>query len=296
MSRKIWIPASIAVLIASLATAGLLVRSTETAPEARFPISFRDDEGVLTRVLRSPNRVVALGPHLTESIFRLGKGHLLIATAGGETSPPEALVLPKVASGPSVDTVTIGKLAPDLVIAAGADHGGYRKLLRDAGIDVVTLEASSIADALADIRKLGRLLAVLDRAEALTKAIASSVDRNTQQGSTRVFVEAFYPPLSSAGSQGFVADLVRKAGGMIVPEGTGSQIGPEQVAAADPTVYLAPASSAQAAPLAVRPGFASIEAITRGRTAVIPDELLFGPGPRMGEAVRLIAAALKAVD
>lgn len=283
--------ALLALAIAAGAFAALNRKDTEDA--GAFPYRLTDDDGVRTMVPRRPERIVTLGPHFTETVFRLGLGDAVVGIAGGETTPPEATALPIVLNDDgSPNTVRIGELAPDLVIAAGDDHGGYRQRLRQAGIDVVTLRATNIDDALADMVEVGRLTGRTERAETMVAGIRSALDSARVEGATKVFVEVLYPPLVSAGADGYVADIVRAAGGALVaPSASQGQTTSEAVAALNPDVYVV--ASSEPLNVGARPGFGAIAAVKAGRVKTVPEDLLLYPGPRMVEAVRLVASALR---
>lgn len=291
MSRSI--KAVVALLAAAIAAGALVaLNSKEPKDPGAFPYRLTDDDGVRTTIPRRPERIVTLGPHFTETLFRLGLGDAVVGIAGGETTPAEATTLPTVLNEDgSPNTVRIGELAPDLVIAAGSDHGGYRQRLRQAGIDVVTLKAVSIDDAIADMVTVGRLTGRTGRAETMVAGIRSALaSARVTQGKAKVFVEILYPPLTSAGTGGYLSSVVSAAGGVLVAPSQ-AQTTPDAVAALAPEIYLV--ASSDPVDVGSRPGYAAISAVKSGRVRTVPEDLLLYPGPRLVEAVRAVASALR---
>lgn len=287
--------AAVALLASAIAVGAFLALNRGPAEDrGAFPYRLTDDEGVRTTIPRRPEHIVTLGPQFTETLFRLGLGDAVVGIAGGETTPPEATALPIVLNEDGTpNTVRIGELAPDLVIAAGADHGGYRQRLRQAGIDVVTLNATSIDDALADMVEVGRLTGRAERAETMVAGIRSALaSARVAEGAKKVFVEILYPPLTSAGTGGYLSNIVGAAGGVLVaPSPSQAQTTPDAVAGLGPEIYLV--ASADPVDVGSRPGFGAIPAVRSGRVRTVPEDLLLYPGPRLVEAVRRVASALR---
>lgn len=259
-----------------------------------FPYTLTDDAGVKVTVRSRPARIVALGPHFTETLFRLGLGDSVVGTSGAETFPLEATAIASVLSDDGTpNTVRIGELAPDLVIVSGPDHGGYKQRLRGAQIAVVTLDATGLPDSLDDMIKVGRLVGRGDRAFRMVDGIRTSLARSSTSGTTKVFIEALYPPLVQTGSKGYLADLVEAAGGELVATAESqTEITPAEVAALFPDIYLAGSLGTSAEDIAKRPGFASIPAVAGGKVGLVSDDLLFFPGPRCVAAIKAIRAAM----
>lgn len=253
---------------------------------------------------REPAAIVCLGAQFTETLFALGLGSKVAGVSGGETHPPEATALPRVVGddGVTPDAGTIAGMRPDLVLAAGAPGAPWKAALREAGIPVVTFDATSLADALADIRTVGRLAGASDRAAELAGSLEAAGARIAAAVAGRalptVFVEAgvTYPPLVTATPRSLLGDLVARAGGKLVTEDGPEEYPewpPERLLQADPEVYLVPRSvAAFADDVGQRRGFEGLQAVRKGRVHVLDDALVFVPGPRIVEGLRGIAAAL----
>lgn len=295
--------ALLAAALLLLAGCGLPGRGPAPDPAAAFPLTLTDDAGVRVTIRRRPARIVAVAPHLTEVLFAVGAGDRVAGASGGETHPPEAMVLPRVTGDDGLaDGAAILALRPDLVLAAVGDSA-WTAPVTAAGVPVVTLQAHSIAEVLADIRTVARLAGAAGPGDSLARRLeaeAREVVRGVQgRPAVTVFVESgvAYPPLVAAGPASMAGDLVARAGGRIVSAdvpGPAAEWPLDRLLAADPEVYLAGlAGAGSPEAVAARAGFAGLRAVREGRVRVIDDDLLFLPGPRAVEGLRAVAGALR---
>ncbi|MGH7425145.1 MAG: ABC transporter substrate-binding protein, partial [Candidatus Methylomirabilales bacterium] len=165
---------------------------------------------------RRPGRIVSLAAQHTETLFALGRGASVVGVLGGETLPPEAMVLPRVigedpfAPEPSL----VAGLGPDLILASGAKGAAWKEALRQEGFVVATLNAAGVEDALTDILTVGKLTGSLPEAERLTGRLRSQLDAIRQKVSEEpaptVFLETglAFPPLEGATGASFPGDVV----------------------------------------------------------------------------------------
>lgn len=271
---------------------------------AAFPITVVDDDGVSVTIDREPARIVTFAPSLTETLFALGLGGRIVGVSGPyDDVPPAAADLPEVGGAgdfgvdPNLETVV--SLEPDLFVTiAGGD--AWKQRLRDLGVTVFTLDATDIADLLADIRTLGIVTGARAAAEDLAMAMADDIDAMEAEAAAsprvRCFFEVFYPPLVAAGPGTFVFDLLERGGCDPVTASASStypEWSVEDLVADPPDVYLVSSDAGvDAAGVAARPGFDAIPAVTAGRIAVIDADLVTRPGPRIVDGLRAIIAAL----
>ncbi|MDT0308842.1 ABC transporter substrate-binding protein [Streptomyces sp. DSM 44917] len=199
---------------------------------AGFPVTV-ENCGVSTTYEAPPERVVTIHQHPAELMLALG---LQDAMAG--TAYPDSAVLPEyreayeaipelAAEEPSFEQVL--EAEPDLVYggygsAFAEREGRSRQAFEDAGIAThlnreycedgpVTLE-----DAYEEIRTVGRIFGVPDRAEELVAELAGRADAAAEavRGAdpVRVFVyDSGESAPFTAGGLGLGQDLIRRAGG-----------------------------------------------------------------------------------
>src|SRR5690554_2683501 len=65
---------------------------------------------------RPADRVITLAPHVTELIYAAGGGDKMVATVNSSNYPLEALALPRVGDGLSINAEQLLNLQPDLIV------------------------------------------------------------------------------------------------------------------------------------------------------------------------------------
>ena len=261
------------------------------------PLQLTDDRGATVQLDRAPQRVVSLLPSLTETVCALGECARLVGVDRYSNHPAEVRRLPQLGGGldPSVEAVVA--LRPDVVLIAGSAPAAQR--LEALGLKVLALEPRNLADVQRVSGVLGTLLQVPDpqRLWRAMEAEVAAAARSLPPGArnARVYFEVGAGPYA-AGTSSFIGELLQRLGvrNIVGPElGAFPKLNPEFVVRADPDVVLVGERNAQG--LRQRPGWAGMRALREGRLCVFPEaesDVLVRPGPRMGEAARLLARCI----
>ena len=256
-----------------------------------------DDRGVAVSLPQPPQRIVSLLPSITESVCALGGCGRLVGVDRYSNWPASVRALPQLGGGidPNVEAVFAQK--PDLVLLAKSSRVTER--LEALGLKVLVLEPKSHADMRRVLEKLGQVLGT-DDALRVWRTIDASVSAAAQSlpdrvRRTRVYFEVNNGPYA-AGESSFMGETLTRLGARnIVPAALGPfpKLNPEFVVRANPDLIMVSERSAQG--LDQRPGWAGIRAVREGRICRFkPEEsdVLVRPGPRMGEAARIMARCL----
>ena len=261
------------------------------------PIEITDERGVQVSLPRAPQRIVTLLPSLTESVCALGACERLIGVDRYSNSPASVRALPQLGGGIDPNVEAIVALKPDVVLLAKSSRVTQR--LETLGLKVLVLEPKTHADVKRVLDQLGRVLQA-DDPQRVWRAIDASVSAAAQSLSpaakaTRVYFEVNSGPYG-AGESSFIGETLTRLGVKnIVPAALGPfpKLNPEFVVRANPDLIMVSVRSA--AGMEQRPGWASIRAVRDGRICrFAPEEsdVLVRPGPRMGEAARIMARCL----
>ena len=269
---------------------------------AHAGITVTDDRGVAVALAASPTRIVSLLPSLTEAVCELGGCARLVATDRYSNHPASVHALPKTGGLDDANIEIIVALKPDVVLLGLSSRVIDR--LEALGVTVVVLEPRSNADVRRVLGRLGLLLAgpagaatgerVWQRLQHEIDAAARTVPAEAR--GLRVYYEVDSAPYA-AGESSFIGEtLARLHAKNIVPASLGPfpKLNPEFVVRADPQLIMVHQRSADR--LGDRPGWQNIRAMREQRVCRFSAEegdVLSRPGPRMGEAARLMARCLR---
>lgn len=193
---------------------------------------------------RAPERIISLGPSITESLFLLGAGDRIAGVTTYCIRPPEAQKKEKVGSVTDINIEKIYSLRPDLVIATSLTDRRSIEKLRRLGIRVEEFGlARNFKELCENFIRLGRLvgkekeaLKIVKRAEEELIRIRKSIKGLPEP---RVFIQVGSKPLFTMTKDTFVNDLIELAGGINIakdsPSGLWSR---EMVVEKDPDVII----------------------------------------------------------
>lgn len=253
-----------------------------------------------------PQRVVSLLPSLTETVCVLGACDRLVGVDRHSNWPQRVQALPKLGGLNDTSVEGIVALKPDLVLLAQSARVTER--LRSLGLKVVTIEPQTNADVEAALRQVAALLGLpAQTAESVWKQINAEFPSPVgfappaPAASTAPMREkTVYFEVGSgfaAGQASFVGEWLTRLGAPnAVPAslGTFPRLNPEFVVRANPWLIIT--SEREAASLAQRPGWATLDAVKAGRVCGLSpaqSEVVGRPGPRMAEAARALAGCLR---
>jgi iron complex transport system substrate-binding protein len=254
-----------------------------------------------------PPRVVSIGGDLTEIVYALGGGGMLVGVDTTSTWPAEAEELAKVGYMRQLAVEGILSLAPDLVLAAGdAGPESVLERLAQTGVDVrVAPHEASVAGVVAKIRFVGDALGRTAEADdAVARFAAGMAEVETAVANVAVHPRVLF--LLSAASGSLMAAGTGTSADAIIALARGENavagfegykpVNAEAMIAAAPDVLLLP-SHAVAEPgrldaILSEPALAATPAVRNQRVVVIDSLLLLGFGPRTPQAVLELARAL----
>ena len=257
-----------------------------------------DERGVRVELPRPPQRVVTVLPSLTESVCALGACDRLVGVDRYSNWPEQVRALPQLGGGIDPNVEAIAALRPDAVLLAKSSRVTQR--LEALGLKVLVLEPKSHADVQRVLDKLDQVLGTHE-APRVWRVIDASVSAAAQSVPARAKGKRVYFEINStpyaAGESSFIGETLARLGMKnIVPARLGPfpRLNPEYVVRANPDLIMVSVRSAQG--LEQRPGWGGIRAVREGRICRFTAEesdVLVRPGPRMGEAARLMARCLQ---
>ncbi len=257
-----------------------------------------------------PQRIVSLAPSITDSLLALGLVRHLAGVTDLCVLPPGMEHIKRVGRPESIRAADLIGLHPDFILAAGEENSpGQIAEWRLSGLPLWVSSPSTVRQAVADLRDL----VMMFPSEAALQSIVwldRSVDWMTgslPEKRLRVFCPRARRGTAedtqsweAAGKESYAGDLLFLCGAEALsgenPSGPYAAVTPEEVAAAAPEVILLagdpfPFSEADAA--AIRSRMPEIPAVKNNRIHTVDGKLLFWPGVKLGEALRLLPAILR---
>ena len=259
--------------------------------------------------VQAPKRIISLVPAVTEMLFAIGAGDEVVGVSSYDRFPAEATTRPKVGALIDPDFERILSLKPDLVVVYGSQAELIARLGR-ARLPLFHYRHAGLSDVTSTIRELG----VADRARGEANDVAAAIERDIAAVRARVagrprprtaLVFGREPGTLrniyvSAGI-GFMHDMLDAAGGADVfadVKRQSLQATTEVLLARAPEVIVEVHASEGWTPERIARerqvwnGLPSLPAVRTGRIYMLTDDRLSIPGPRVAEAIRLLADVL----
>lgn len=236
-------------------------------------------------------RVITLAPHVTEMVFAAGAGHKLVATVTASNYPPEALAVPRVGDGLSINAEQLLTLQPDLIIGWQQTQAIEKltPLLTSLNIPVVYSEPRRLDDIPNDIERLGAKLGTAPAANAaaqnLRNQLAALRATYAHRTPVPVFIEVGTNPLYTLGNDPLTNDAIKSCGGVNV-FGDAGLVAPavpaESVLVRRPqVVIIADTRPAEIARRARYWATLRLDAARQNHVYRIDPDMLVRPGPRL---------------
>lgn len=248
-------------------------------------------------------RIVAHTCSNTEIVCALGRADWLVGVDDHSDHPPDVVGrLPRIGADIDIDVGKIVQLKPDLVITSLTVPGHERCLerIRDAGLPHLVTRPHSLADVASDIRRIGRALGAVRRAER----IAGRFDALTQDAPNPdplpVLVEWWPKPVIAPGRRSWVNEMLALAGGFnpfadIDAEST--EISTAQAVAAGPEAIVmswcgVAEDKYHPHVVARREGWQGVPAIRNRSIHAVSEAWLGRPGPRLLDGIERLRAVI----
>ena len=284
---------------------------TNTRPDfaSTGAISFHDARGKEISLDDPAIKIVSLLPSITEYIFELDQGHLLIGRSDWCRHPAAALEVEVVGGLDKAIEERLIALKPDVILVSKMMRDEQIQHLESLGLTVVVFDHQNWDAVLSDLEVLGKvlgnegdiktLISWLDRKRSIVRMEVESLE-----GSAPIPTAVLYAlkPLYTAGAGTFVDELITLSGGINVASDLSSPwptLSMEGLLEKQPEVILI---STEAGPqeellgniqaLAQDPVWGQLSAFQNHRVYILDGDTLAVPGPRQSVALAQIAAAL----
>ncbi len=265
-----------------------------------YPMTVVDSYGREVILERQPQRVIAMAPSITETVFALGAQSRLVGRTEYCDYPEEAAEIPTAGSLMTPNMERIIELEPDLVIASTHFPEEAVKTLEGLGIDVVVfVPQESFEGTYKVIESVGRVLGRVDEALAIREAIEDKVLEVRERveglpGKRVYFVVGFgeYGDFT-AGGDTFINEMIEMAGGENIAgdvEGWGYSL--EKIIEKDPEVIIITKFFGLKEAFETTPNYMDLNAVKNGELHGLDINEIERQGPRSGLGLESLAKAI----
>lgn len=250
----------------------------------------------------NPHRVVCLAPSLTETVYALGLGAVVVGLTDFTDYPPEVKTKPSVGGLTDASLEKIISLHPDLVLAmAEVNPEETVDELEHVGIPVYVVSPAGLPGIMASIQHVGDALNQTSDAVKLLKRLqgqrAAVVARVQGVARLKVFAVIWYDPVITAGRKSFITDVISAAGAESVTADMTQawpQISLEEVLRRAPERLLMVRGAhggITREDLKAHAGWGQLAAV-RNNHVIYMDKRLFHPSPVVFDALEQLAKEL----
>lgn len=290
----------------------LLIISTICQPRLVLAESITDQSGAEIRFVKPFTKIISLYPAHTENLFSLGLDQEIVGVSTNDTYPDQAKGKPKFHY--REDPEKFIAATPDLVLVRPMIYRAYPDLISKlnlAGITVISLQPTSIAETYRYWQTLGALTGRSAQAEELANQFKAGLARIAEKIETiplglrqRVYFEAIHKKMKTF-SPGSIASFTLEAAGGIniaddaqtVRDTNIAYYGKEKILskAQEIDVYLAQDGKMNRITeeiLKKEPGFSAIKAIQNSRLCIIDEAIVSRPTVRLLDGIEAIGKCL----
>ncbi len=232
-------------------------------------------------------RIVSLAPALTEDVFAVGAGDLLVGVDAYSNRPDAAKKIERVGRFTQVNVERIVALHPDVVLGVSSQGPQLLDLAR-AGIATKTIDVDSLADDFRAIGTIGKLVGHRAEADVTVRTIQKRLDDDKRRAAgypeLRAAVIFETSPIYLAGGPSYIGELLRIAHIANVA-GAMHEAWPvysaETLLSQQPDVIIVPSELV----LPAGSPWDELTAVRKARVMRIDGDLLARPGPQVADLV-----------
>jgi len=302
------------VLVIAISMVGCQSTSGDTTPyetDTDFPMTVTDQAGRLVTIETMPAKIVSLAPSNTEIVFALGLRDKVVGVTQFCNYPPEAQDKLKIGgfslSDIDVSIEQIVVIKPDLVLASETHLAEVipklEQFVPESAILVLKTQTETFDVVFEAITLVGKCTGTEDEAAQLVtemnnriQAITDKTKNLADSERPKVLYIVWNDPIFAICGGTLGNALIEAAGGVnIFQDLTGSPaVGLETIIIRNPQVILASAAIGTGFDLPYQyaltePRLEGVEARINGRVYPVNDDLAGRPGPRIVEALELMA-------
>lgn len=264
--------------------------------EAEGSIEITDARGDKIYFDSPPERIISFMASNTEILFYLDQGDRVVGVDEYSNYPSEVKNLPKVGNAYQVNYEKIVNLSADVVVIS-KNNMNMIEPLEGYGQKVVVTGTSTLEDIYDDMKMMGEMCGIPDKAEDMADDLKNDMEENTSltedipysERPDVLYVTSTYQGIWASGNDTFQNTLLSNAGmDNIAADKSGwVTISEEKIIDEDPEVIVAVNSTSQAVlELSEKESWSQVSAVMNDEIYFVDDDIVSRPGPRVIKAQR----------
>lgn len=166
---------------------------------------------------RSPTKIIALAPHIVESLYAIGAGEHIIATVDHADYPKEAKAIPRIGNYARIQIERVLQLKPDVIIAWKTGNPAEDLArLENYGLKVIYSHPTKLEGVADELLMLGKLTGKEDKAQQLASDYKARLQalRAKYQDAPKVigFYEMWAKPLRTIANKAWLQQQLEVCG------------------------------------------------------------------------------------
>ncbi|KMY48370.1 ABC transporter substrate-binding protein [Peribacillus loiseleuriae] len=274
--------------------------ASEVKKEKDQSYSVTDDLGDKITFDKVPEKVISLQPSNTEILFALGAGEKVVGVTDVDNYPKEAADIESVSDSMNINAEKIIALNPDVIIAYTIGDETTLQPLRDAGIPIfVIASAATFEDVYGDIQQIAEVMGVKENGNVIVDTIKNQIAAVVEKTDSinekkRVYLEISpAPEIYTPGKKTFQQEILANAGVTNIFEDQEGwiKVSEEEIIKRNPDVITTTAGFIENPEQEIksRTGWDQLTSVKEDKVYYLNEDLMSRPGPRIGEAVELVA-------
>jgi iron complex transport system substrate-binding protein len=251
-----------------------------------------------------PVRIASLAPSNTEILAALGLQDRIVGVDDYSDYPHDLTNrLPRLGPDLRIDMDKLESLRPDLVVASLSVPGMERNVeeLQKRNMPYMVLDPQSVDDIFENIRSLGMIAGVPERAANLNESLKKRIDqvkrRTSGKSKKKIYWEWWPRPLITPGRLNWLTEVSAIAGGENIfadRDASSVTVSPEEVIQKQPDVIIAVwcgihKDKVDPRKIASREGWHDIPAVKNGHIWVLEEGMYCRPSPRLIDGLEELA-------
>lgn len=303
ISKSIFIMITLMLLLAACAQEDVSLEENQPTPISnegaieQYPMTIMDKYGDTVVIEAAPDTLMSLSPEITEIIFALNAGNLMIGRSTYCDYPVETEEIQDFGTLFDLNIESIVEANPDVLFLSSMASEDLALNLKNQGITVVILDKdSTLEGTYAYYQTVGQIINRNDEAKLLEEKVRAQIEE------VKEAVEGLTPPTvyyvvhaeegvdTTATGETFVHDMITLAGGdNVAKDGSDWMYSLEKIVEKNPYIMLCSKYWDTKAGIVKLEGYKDLDAIKEDRLYEVDENMIIRQGPRIGDAIEVMA-------